>query len=332
MRGHTAVSTRLAVRSAAAGHTVPTVIRALAVGCLLVTLFACAMPRPTVKIALVAPFEGRFRQSGYDAFPALRLALREQIIAGGIGNYQVEFVAYNDDGDLARAQRVAHNVAIDSRVIAVIGHLHHDTTLAAAGVYTAAGLSLVAPDVPADQLPADPLIFRLAPSSAALSAALRVCAGPASALVHAGPRVVWPYKGAVTSDLLALLPDLLSPATARLIGPAVAGLCVSSPVPYPHDLPGADQALAEFREVSGGFAPGPRAISTYNATRLILSAMRADVAAHGTPTRAGVAEALRRVEYAGLLGRIMFDASNAWVGAPVWVYQYNDAGIPQHLR
>ncbi|HEY3342052.1 MAG TPA: hypothetical protein VGK81_08545, partial [Anaerolineae bacterium] len=69
---------------------------ALAIG-LSLALAACATPRPTIKIALVAPFEGRFREVGYDAFPAMRLALRQQIQAGGIGNYEVEFVAYNDN-------------------------------------------------------------------------------------------------------------------------------------------------------------------------------------------------------------------------------------------
>src|SRR5450759_1292410 len=119
---------------------------ALAV-CLGLTLAACSMPRPTLKIALVAPFEGRFREVGYDAFPALRLALRQQIQAGGIGNYEVEFVAYNDNADPAFAERVAHNVVQDQQVVAVIGHLRLEPTLTAMHVYTEAGLPLVVPDI-----------------------------------------------------------------------------------------------------------------------------------------------------------------------------------------
>ena len=70
-------------------------------------------PLPTVKIALVAPFEGRFAAVGYEAFPAMRIALREQIAAGGIGGFQVEFVAYNDNADPALAARMARNVLMD---------------------------------------------------------------------------------------------------------------------------------------------------------------------------------------------------------------------------
>ncbi|HIE37729.1 MAG TPA: hypothetical protein EYP77_01440, partial [Anaerolineae bacterium] len=47
--------------------------------CCLLLLTACQVPgvvHPTVKIGLVAPFEGRYRYVGYDLFPAVRLALR----------------------------------------------------------------------------------------------------------------------------------------------------------------------------------------------------------------------------------------------------------------
>lgn len=128
-------------------------------------LAACGAPRPTYKIALVGPFEGRLRQIGYDAFPAMRVAIRDRIRAGGVAGANVTFVAYNDDGDPAQAARVARAVAGDPEVLAVIGHLVPTTTLAALSVYTQAGLPVIAALVPPDALPRDPLVFRLGPAS-----------------------------------------------------------------------------------------------------------------------------------------------------------------------
>jgi ABC-type branched-subunit amino acid transport system substrate-binding protein len=297
---------------------------ALAV-CLGLTLAACSIPRPTLKIALVAPFEGRFREVGYDAFPALRLALRQQIQAGGIGNYEVEFVAYNDNADPAFAERVAHNVTLDANVMAVIGNLRTDTTRAAQPVYSQSRLALVAPDIPADQLPSDPYVVRMGPSTTTLKERLLKghCNSARGDIQLTSEQA---FRGDVDTQTLALLPDFQSPAAANLLGAATQGLCFTAASPYPRDLLTATQPLSGFAEISGGFAPGPRSISTYDATRLILTALKADITTHGTPTREGVAEALRHVTYDGLLGRITFDASNVWTAAPVWIYQYDSSG------
>jgi ABC-type branched-subunit amino acid transport system substrate-binding protein len=297
---------------------------ALAIG-LVLTLSACGRPRPTIKIALVAPFEGRFREVGYDAFPAMRLALRQQIQAGGIGNYQVEFVAYNDNADPAFAERVAHNVVLDADVVAVIGNLRTDTTRAAQPVYSQANLALVAPDIPADQLPNGPYVFRMGPSTTAQKEQLSQnrCTSAQGAIRLTGEQA---YQGNVNTQTLALLPDFQSPSAANLLGSATQGLCFAAASPYPRDLLTATQTLSAFADISGGFAPGPRSISTYDATRLILAALHTDITLHGTPTREGVAEALRNTTYDGLLGQITFDATNTWSTAPVWVYQYDSAG------
>ncbi len=68
------------------------------VACLL--LSSCAFPgsvKPTVKIGLSAPFEGLYRDLGYEVLYATRLAVRERNAAGGVaGRYLVELVALND--------------------------------------------------------------------------------------------------------------------------------------------------------------------------------------------------------------------------------------------
>ncbi|MFN4293251.1 MAG: ABC transporter substrate-binding protein [Thermoflexales bacterium] len=261
-------------------------IRLLLVWCVL--LAACAPP-PVVKIALVAPFEGRLRQVGYEAFPAMRLAIRERIAAGGITRVRVTFVAYNDDGDPATAARVARNAARDPEVLAVIGHLVLSTTLAALPIYLQAGLPVLAPSVPADALPRDPLIFRMGPAAPGRNPP--TCNAPCSALDPSWAAVGWPF-----------------------------GMCVADAPPVA-ELPNAQQALAAFTDLSLGPPPGPRSIVAYDATNALLDAIALDAQAHGRPTRAGVADALRRIRRDGLLGQIAFDRDNAWADAPTWAYE-----------
>ncbi len=272
-------------------------------------------PLPTVKIALVAPFEGRFAAVGYEAFPAMRIALREQIAAGGIGGYQVEFVAYNDNADPAQAARMARNVASDESVVAVIGHYRLDTTLAALAVYTQAGLPVVAPGVPADLLPAHPLLFRMGAPTAHLRAP-EFCR----------------IDDRLRQEILAVLPDLQSQGVKRLFAMRVAGGCFATDAPYPQDWPAAQRALSAFPDVSGGFAPGPRAITAYDATRLILTALQAEVRAGRRPGRAELAHALRTTTHAGLLGPIRFDSQGMIVDPPVWVYRFDRSGEPLLMR
>lgn len=225
---------------------------------MLAVLTACGRPSRTVKIALVAPFEGRLRQIGYDVFPAMRLALREQIRSGGVGDVYVTFIAYNDNGDPAGAERVARNVALDEEVVAVMGHFVASTTLAALNVYTSAGLPVLATLVPADQLPQDPLVFRMGPYGNILDA------------------------------------------------PPLAG------------LPAAQKALRSFTELSLGPPPTMRSVVAYDATDVLLAAIRSNVQAQGFPTRSGVAQALRQIDHTGLLGEITFDANGVWANAPRW--------------
>ena len=60
-------------------------------------LAACSLSgsvKPTVKIGLAAPFEGLYRDLGYEALHAVRLAVRERNAEGGVGQcYLVELVA-----------------------------------------------------------------------------------------------------------------------------------------------------------------------------------------------------------------------------------------------
>jgi ABC-type branched-subunit amino acid transport system substrate-binding protein len=136
----------------------------------LLVLSACASRPPRVyRIALAAPFEGRQRGLGYDAFPAFRLALRDHIAANPAARVQIDFVAYDDGADAIKARHVAEHIAADPDVLAVIGHLTLTTTLSALGGYTSNGIPLLVTGIPADALPEHALLFRLAPTAAALT-------------------------------------------------------------------------------------------------------------------------------------------------------------------
>ena len=269
--------------------------------CLL--LAACAVPRPTVKIALVAPFEGRLRQVGYDAFPALRLAIRDAIQAGGVGGYNVTFVAYNDNGDAALAERVAHDVAIDPEVVAVIGNWVPTTTLAALHVYTEAGLPVLAPGLPADALPQDALVFRMGPTEKS-------------------------HKSRVTSQACGSLSSR-DPGSLKALPEAGSGQfsifnsqfdsCTLDAPPV-SEVPNAADALRGFTDITLGTPPAPRSVVAFDATNVVLDAIRMS-ASSGNVTRAGVADALRRVSHRGLLGTIAFDATGVWADAPLWEYK-----------
>ena len=104
-----------------------------------------ASARPTLKVGLVAPFEGLHRALGYEALCAAKLAIGERNHGGGVGGYLVELVALNDDQDPQWAAQRAREMVVDPYVIGVIGHFGEATTLAALETYHEAGLALMVP-------------------------------------------------------------------------------------------------------------------------------------------------------------------------------------------
>jgi hypothetical protein len=71
-------------------------------------------PERLVRVALLAPFEGRYREVGYNAYYAAKLALR------AYGELDVEMVAVDDGGTVESATDRAWALAGDPLVKAVI--------------------------------------------------------------------------------------------------------------------------------------------------------------------------------------------------------------------
>ena len=108
-----------------------------------VILSGCASVPPVIKIGLVGPFEGRYREVGYDVIYSARLAIREENSRDDIGDYRVALVALDDFGDPDTAEEVARSLVLDPNVVAVVGHWLPDTTDAARSIYLAAGVPFI---------------------------------------------------------------------------------------------------------------------------------------------------------------------------------------------
>jgi len=308
-------------------------------------LTACHVPgavRPTVKIGLVAPFEGRYRYVGYDLFPAVRLAVRETNGAGGVGGYGVELVAYDDGADPALAAQQARKMAVDPEVVVVLGHFREETTEAALPVYAQAGLPLVASGglEPMAGLAGD-RIFVLGPYAGEVACAMLegveaaalvsqggplghalqeaaeergvylapvVSVGATSwleAVLAADPPVVLCDADPTTAGEVAAAlqtcgwrgefrggPALAAADFAAVAGEAAEGVWFPSLWSLPGEVEAGPGFTAAYMEVSGGTTPGPLALPAYQATRQVLEALAADIAAHGVPSREGMATVL----------------------------------------
>ena len=155
-------------------------------------LAACCPPgsvKTTVKIGLSAPFEGRYRDLGYEVLYAVRLAVRQRNEAGGVADrYLVEMVALNDFNATEEAIEQARKMAVDDDVLAVLGGWSPQTLAAAGPVYEQLGLAFVAP--PADWSSAGyPESGQVDPAFAAAYEAL-------SGGVAPGAAAVWAYEQA----------------------------------------------------------------------------------------------------------------------------------------
>ena len=115
----------------------------------LLLLASCTFPgsvKPTVKIGLSAPFEGLYRDLGYEALHAVRLAVRQRNDAGGVGDrYLVELVALNDFNETEEAVVQARKMAVDPGVLGVLGGWSPEVARAAAPTYQQEGLAFLVP-------------------------------------------------------------------------------------------------------------------------------------------------------------------------------------------
>lgn len=114
-------------------------------------------------------------------------------------------------------------------------------------------------------------------------------------------------------------PEWGTEAFLQIAGDAAQGTWFVTGAPREEDLRDAQNFIAAYRKL-GGHEPGPDAVLTYDATRVLLAALEEAIQKEGQPTRQGVREALLRVSLPGLTGPLAFDHRGARVEAPIWAY------------
>ncbi len=130
----------------------------LAVVLLLIFVPGCRPNAPrrvehVVKIGLVAPFDGRNRDVGYDVIYGARLAIRQANEQRGPGQVRFSLQAVDDFGDPTMALQSAAAMVVDPGIVAVIGHWLPETTAAAKPYYEQEGLPFLSGgEEPLDQM------------------------------------------------------------------------------------------------------------------------------------------------------------------------------------
>jgi branched-chain amino acid transport system substrate-binding protein len=335
-----------------AHHTLKTYC-ALAV--LLVLLSACAGTRlggapPTVKIGLIAPFEGLHRPLGYEALFAVKLALLERNDDGGINGHQIELVALNDFDAPAEALVQAKALVADPDVLGLVGHLSAEATAAAMPVYREANLAASIPWT-ARPLERPEGVVNVAATSAETLEQLETLVQKQgyyrittlsdrqiglfppdsqaivfdTEAVTAGEMVLTLRENGVTQPLFGQV-DVGSPQLVQVAEQSAAGLIYVSPGPDPADSNEMTKFVEAYQSIAG-FPPGPRAVLAYDANNVLLDAIEQAFREQGRqPARAEISAVINRIERRGLSGEIVFDTRGQRVNAPIWVYQISEEG------
>ncbi len=264
-------------------------IRRLWVG-LLFLLAACA-PRyeMPVKIVLLAPFEGRYREVGYNALYAARLALADS------GLTRIELLPLDDGGTVATAADRMRGLTRDPAVRAVIGlgygAAHSQTQ------QVGAEIPIVIVGHWGAQPETDSVFILSNPDMGSHLSAASQIEITAAAAVNA------PIAGG----------DVFGLAQFPLLRSTLEGVLVLSSGSLP---------ASDFRDRyvnSDLFVPEPGLLATltYDAVRMTAQAVGFGV------TRSAVTENLQSTTYAGINGDIRFE-DGYWANAPLNRFIYNE--------
>ncbi len=196
------------------------------------SLAGCTDVRPTTKIGLIAPFEGLYRRTGYEALAAMRAAIADAAIAetpsGPVG---VLPLALDDGGDPVQARRALEKLLVSSDVGAIVGPLSPALAAAVDELPPSAAPPSAAPPRFAPFALPNATGSTAAPDDDAWAVPLvqtvgsYVAAHGAQALVLAGWTAGWPDHTAARWSDLAGLPVRLSDDPATVVaGEAVMWL------------------------------------------------------------------------------------------------------------
>ena len=308
---------------------------------------------PTLKIGLVAPFEGLYRNTGYEVLFAVKLALHERNQAGGIQGHQIELIALNDFNDPKVAVAQAKALLADPDVIGVVGHVSPEASQAAIPVYQAGQMAMVIPwSVPGAALTGGDGVVSIAATIDAAAehlAAARQDAGynrpplvisqpitlpevvtspvqlemPAVAAAHVLQALqAANYSGPVFGQVEVGNRQLLQTA-----GAVADGLVFVSPGPAISEIdPIQRDTFVTAYQSLAGFPPGPRAVMAYDAAHILLDSVEQVMLFknrwyNDSLMRTDVSAALNNVHDQGLSGEIYFNHLGQRQSAPLWLYR-----------
>lgn len=245
-----------------------------------ILLSACIHTTPEIiKIGVVAPFEGRYREIGVDVIPAARLAVSEWSAIYKSSGIAFEIAAYDDGGDAEHAIQAARRLTVDPDIAIVIGHWGNDTTLAALPIYENADLPLVT--VAAGEVKGHSLIYNLSPSTEQLY----------QTVTQWQSMQPFPVQVSIEqSNILVAADEVKNSGAIYYVGGALWGMnqfyALASPLAdntyflssnsLPQDslaLIDLDQFVAEYKERSLGEPPGIFAVSAYQATWIAIQVL-----------------------------------------------------------
>jgi ABC-type branched-subunit amino acid transport system substrate-binding protein len=300
---------------------------AWAIGCAVaVTLCAgCLQTTPdVVKIGLVAPFEGRYREVGYDVIPAARLAVREWAAQNPDADLVFEIVAYDDAGDPRSAVEQARRLVMDPEVAVVIGHWRENTTAAALPTYAEAGLPVVTFSM-AD-LQHEPSIVNLSPTEADYRDVVEEWGAAQDISIN--------LLLDCSADLTESVSQLGSAAASdrdtvvvggpcwglgqfyALAGGQAEGLFFVSGAAKPDDMAGGEWTAEQsasfvegYQEGSLGAPPGMLAATAYQAAWLAISRLAGERGIEG---------------FDSPVGGLDFDGSGRLLNAPIYLYAWDE--------
>jgi branched-chain amino acid transport system substrate-binding protein len=97
----------------------------------------------TIKVGIGAPLTGGAASFGIEMKNAVELAVDEQNAAGGVLGARIETRVFDDEASDAKGQAGAALLCRDPQVLAVVGHVNSNVSIAASSVYAGCGLAML---------------------------------------------------------------------------------------------------------------------------------------------------------------------------------------------
>jgi len=304
-------------------------------------LSTCGGAPPTLKIGLIAPFEGTDRALGYEALFAVKLAVQQY---NETHQPKIELVALNDFNDPYEAKAQAKALLADPDIMGVIGHFSNEATHAALPIYEAHKLAVVIPWTVAHDsyhgavsiaANTDETLAKLTQLQQQLAITQVELITTITTLPLTSSTYQLDLDGVQTGQMITILrqqgqqplfglAETGTPQIIQMAGAQANGFTFVSPGPSITDITTSTN-FAEVYQTLSGLPSTPRAILTYDATNVLLTAL-AQIEA--TPNRAKVREIIKTITHQGLSGAIAFNETGQRRNAPVWVYQITDTRYP----